>query len=88
MQTVKGEDGFFGPLRNLRSEEHVELKKANMAYTSCVSKSFMPRWLSGEALEINEVCGAQYEDMMEKHAGIYGEVPMPVQTLKLPEAQL
>lgn len=88
MQQQTGEDGFFGPLRNLRSEDHVALKKANIAYTSCISKSFMPRWLAGEGLQINEVCAAEYEDMMEKHSGIYGEAPMPIQSLKLPDAQL
>ena len=43
-------DGITGPLRNLRSEAHIELKQANIAYTECVSKLFMPAWLKGEAL--------------------------------------
>ena len=41
---------FEGTLRNLRSEEHIELKVANLAYTECVSKDFMPSWLKGEQL--------------------------------------
>lgn len=76
-----------GPIRNLRSEAHIELKQANLAYTSCVTKSFMPKWLSGEKLQINEVCGSQYEDMMEKHAGVYGESPMPFKTYQLPSEE-
>ena len=83
-----GEDGISAQPRNLRSEAHVSLKVANMAYTECVTKSFLPKWLKGESLQINEVCGAQYEDMMEKHAGIYGELPMPLSTLTLPTAPM
>ena len=52
-----------------------------MAYTACVSKQFMPQWLAGESVQINEVCGAEYETMQELHAGIYGEVPMPITKL-------
>lgn len=89
MQSKVGEDGIFGTLRNLRSEDHLELKKANMMYSECVSKSFMPRWLKGEAgLQINEVCGGQYEDMMEKQGALYGEDPMPFGTLQLPASQI
>ena len=70
-------ESIEGPLRNLRSEGHVELKQANLVYADCVSKSFLPGWLKGENLQVNEVCASQYEDMMEKHATIYGESPMP-----------
>ena len=74
-----------GPIRNVRSEAHVELKQANLAYTECFTKNFMPRWLKGEQMQVNEVCGAQYDDMMEKHAGIYGESPMPFRSFQLPQ---
>ena len=82
------EGDFNIPARNVRSEAHLELKAANVAYTECVSKQFMPRWFKGEDVQVNDVCGSLYEDMMEKNAGIYGEQPLPFQTLKLPEAQL
>lgn len=81
-------DKIPGDLRSLRTEGHIELKQANIAYTDCVTKSFLPGWLKGESLQVNEVCGSQYDDMMEKQAAIYGESPMPFQTLKLPAAQL
>ena len=86
MQYNFAENSVEGPLRNLRSEDHVALKQANLAYTDCVAKSFMPRWLSGEGIQINEVCGAQYEDMMEKHGAIYEA--SPITSLKLPEAMI
>ena len=54
----EGGDGFHGPVRNLRSEAHMELRQANISYTDCVAKSFMPAWLKGEARQINDVCGS------------------------------
>ena len=44
------------PLRNLRSEAHVELKSANRAWMDCITKNFLPQWLNGEKLNIEEVC--------------------------------
>ena len=77
MQKNAAREEIEGPLRNLRTEDHIELKKANISYAECVTKSFMPAWMNGENLQVNEVCSAQYEDMMEKNAAIYGESPMP-----------
>ena len=37
MEVGRGDNGITGPYRNLRSEAHVELKKANLAYTNCVT---------------------------------------------------
>ena len=73
-----------GELHNVRTEDHIALKQANIAFTDCVTKSFLPGWLKGESLQVQDVCGSQYDDMMEKHEGVYGENPMPFQTLKLP----
>ena len=56
--TEEGGDGLYGPVRNLRSEAHMDLRQANISYTDCVAKSFMPMWLKGEALQINDVCGS------------------------------
>jgi hypothetical protein len=51
--------------QNLRTEDHVELKKANNEWTSCIAKTFMPQWLQGEALSIDDVCVEEREKMME-----------------------
>ena len=76
-----------GAIRNVRDEAHVELKKANIVYTECVNKQFLPAWLKGESLQLNtDVCSAEYEDMMEKNSAIYGEFPLPFQSLKIPSA--
>ena len=74
-----------GEPRNLRTDAHVELKQANIEYTKCVNTDFLPQWLKGAALNINEVCGSQYESMMEKNAEVYGESPIPFRTFTLPQ---
>ena len=50
--------GIEGTPRNLRSEPFVELKQSNLAYNECFTKSFMPRWLKGEEIDVSEVCGS------------------------------
>jgi UDP-N-acetylglucosamine pyrophosphorylase len=42
--------------KNLRTEELLELKQANNAWTDCISKNFLNQWLSGKNLNIEEVC--------------------------------
>ena len=63
--------------RNLRTEGHVELKKANNEWTTCIANSFLPQFLKGEAVSVDEVCVEQREKMMELTEAIYGESPMP-----------
>lgn len=73
--------GIEGPLRNMRSEPLVELKTVNKAYNECFTKSFLPRWLKGEeGIQVSEVCGSQYEELMEKHGEVYAESPIPFRT--------
>ena len=40
----------LGPVENLRSEAHVELKNANIVFNNCLSKNFLPAWLKGADL--------------------------------------
>lgn len=71
-------------IKNLRTEAHVELKNANIAWTKCISESFMPRWLAGEQLSIEEVCSEQHGRMTEADEAVYGERPMPFKGLGMP----
>lgn len=64
-------------IKNYRTEEHLELKKANNAWTECVSQKFLPKWLAGEGLNVEEVCAEQFETMKALDDGIYAESPMP-----------
>ena len=77
-----------GPIRNLRNEAFVELKQANLTYNECFNKSFLPKWFAGEKVNVSEVCGSQYDDLMEKHSAAYENAsPIPFRTFQLPTAQ-
>jgi len=41
-------------LRN--SDDRQKLKEANRAYTECISKDFLSRFLAGEKVDSNEFC--------------------------------
>ena len=80
--------GIEGPIRNLRTEPMVELKQSNRVYNECFSKQFLPRWLKGEQVNVGEMCGAQYDDLLEKHLAAYDTTsPIPFSTFQLPTAQ-
>lgn len=63
--------------KTLRNAEQLELKQANHAWANCISKAFLPQWLKGENVNINEVCTEEYEKMRELDAAIYEDHPMP-----------
>jgi hypothetical protein len=67
--------------QNLRTEAHVELKKANNEWTTCIAKTFMPAWLQGDSLSIEDVCVEQREKMTELTEAVYGEKPMPFKAI-------
>lgn len=64
-------------LQNLRTDAHMELKRANIEWSDCVSKEFLPQWLAGAALSIEEVCPNENAKRIELDAGVYGDFPMP-----------
>jgi hypothetical protein len=43
-------------IKNLRTEELLELKKANNAWTTCITQNYLPKWLAGENIAIESVC--------------------------------
>jgi hypothetical protein len=65
---------LFQPIAgiNLRDEEvKGPLKKANMVWADCISKNFLPEWLAGENLNIEEVCTSELEAMRELDSAAY-----------------
>lgn len=66
---------------NLRTAAHVDLKKANHEWTNCIAKTFMPAWLQGDSLSIDDVCVEQREKMNELTEALYGESPMPFKAI-------
>ena len=45
------------------SEARAQLKEANEAYTSCISKDFLNKFLKGEAVKIEDFCVQEREKM-------------------------
>ena len=64
-------------VRNLRTEAHLELKQANNAWNDCVAKNFLPQWLAGASLDIEEVCSSELTKMQEQDAALYADKPSP-----------
>ena len=65
--------------KNLRTEPKVALKQANKAWTDCVAQSFLPQWLQGANLNVNEVCSEQLAKLNELDAEVYpGGLPFKV----------
>lgn len=65
---------MFNP-KNLRTEAHLELKKANNAWSDCVAQNFLPKWLAGESIDLEAVCPS--ESMLSLNEAMYAESPMP-----------
>jgi hypothetical protein len=59
--------------KNLRTEELLELKQANNAWTDCISKNFLHQWLSGKNLNIEKVCKDELHKMNELDVANYPE---------------
>ena len=74
--------------KNLRTEAHVELKEANKQFNDCLSNVFLPRWMAGEKINITEVCQESHDRMQAADEAVYGERPMNVKAITLPEARL
>ncbi len=43
--------------------EKEDLKKANKAYTECISRDFLGKFLSGESVKVEEFCISEREKM-------------------------
>ena len=45
------------------SEARAALKTANEAYTSCISKDFLQKFLAGDAVKVEDFCVKEREQM-------------------------
>lgn len=63
--------------QNLRTEAHLELKKANNEWSDCVAKNFLPQWLSGASISVEEVCVNENAKRIELNEALFSESPMP-----------
>ena len=64
--------------KNLRDESRLELKQANKAWSECVSSSFLPKWLNGENVNVEEVCREQQDRINELNEAVFAEQPNPI----------
>ncbi len=74
-------------VKNLRTEELLELKKANNAWTECVTKNFMGKWLAGESVSIDSVCTNELSKMNELNDTAFEKSPMPFKPFTLWETK-
>jgi hypothetical protein len=57
-----------------QSEFKNQLKEANRAYTECISKDFLGRFLAGEAVKLDDFCMGERLRMKELDLKVYGEL--------------
>lgn len=48
-----------------------DLLEANRQYTNCLSEKFVPRFLNGEAVSLDQVCAGEREQMLKLDRIIY-----------------
>lgn len=65
--------------RNIRTEEKLGLKQANKEWIDCITRDYLPKWLKGSDISINDVCKSEYEKMSEADKAIYGELPFKLE---------
>ena len=51
--------------KSVRTPELLALKQANIKWSECVTANFLPKWLEGESISLNEVCQEEYSQMIE-----------------------
>ena len=61
--------------KNLRTPGLHALKQANVQWSECVAKNFMPQWLAGNNITLNDVCQDEYSKMTELDAENYPPLP-------------
>lgn len=56
------------------SDDRTKLKEANRAYTECISRDFLNKFLAGEKVNANEFCINERVRMEELDRHIYGQL--------------
>lgn len=57
------------------SDQRAKLKEANRAYTECISKDFLNRFMAGEKVNADDFCVNERKKMEELDQAIYGKLP-------------
>ena len=73
----------FQSLKNLRTDDHLALKKANSDWNVCVTNKFLPEFFKGAKIDINEVCGAEFAAIQEADAVVNPDFQLPFNKFKM-----
>lgn len=66
----------FVEKKDLKStNDRSRLRDANKAYTECISKEFLNRFLAGEKVDANDFCVGERKLMEELDDKLYGKLP-------------
>ena len=57
-----------------QSDAKAALKQANEAYTSCLSKDFIGKFLNGENVRVEHFCVPEKQKMEELDQIVYGKL--------------
>ncbi len=59
--------------KDVKGDARAQLKDANRAYTECISKEFLGRFLAGEKVQLDNFCKPERSLMSELDQQIYGK---------------
>ena len=63
----------FKEKKEIKGDARGHLKDANRAYTECISKEFLGRFLAGEKVSLDNFCIQERTKMTELDQSIYGK---------------
>jgi hypothetical protein len=59
--------------KDIKGDVRTQLKDANRAYTECISKEFLGRFLAGEKVTLENFCIQERARMKELDETVYGK---------------
>lgn len=59
--------------KQISGDARANLKDANRAYTECISKEFLGRFLAGEKVSLDNFCVPERSKMKELDEQVYGK---------------
>ena len=65
----------FKQKKEVTGEDRKQLKEANNAYTDCIAKEFLGKFLAGEKVSLDDFCVNERQRMQKLDEKIYGQLP-------------
>jgi len=57
-------------------EDKEKLRELNKAYTECLSRDFVGKFLAGESVKVEDFCQNEYKSMIDLDKKIYGSLKL------------